>query len=77
MIKGRRVTIPQWIEGRSTFGSFVVRIIADAVIPDDDQTEPCFEPPTAKMLDEAQRLANLGDVDALSKIGDVYLRRSA
>jgi hypothetical protein len=77
MVNGRRIKIPQWIEGRSTYGSFVVRINSYAVIPDDDQSEPCFEPPTAKMLDEAQRLADLGDVEALARMGEVFIRRSA
>jgi hypothetical protein len=77
MLKGQRIKLPQWIEGRSTFGSFVVRIEADAIIPDADPSEPCFEPETARLLDEAQRLADAGDVEALAKLGEVFVRRSA
>lgn len=76
-MKGKRVKIPQWIEGRSTMGSFVVRIEAEAIIPDDDPSEPCFEPSTVKLLDEAQRLADNGDIDALAMLGGVYTRRTA
>jgi len=68
MVKGTHIRLPQWIEGRSSSGeSFVVRIEADAVIPDADPSEPCFEPETARRLDEAQRLADAGDVDALNR----------
>lgn len=78
MVKGTRITLPQWIEGRSPSGeSFVVRIEAEAVVPDADQSEPCFEPDAARLLDEAQRLAEEGDLSALAKYGDVYIRRSA
>jgi hypothetical protein len=77
MVKGAHIKLPQWIEGRSRLGWFVVRIDADAVIPDADPTEPCFEPDTARLLDEAQRLADQGDIDALAKLGEVYLRRTA
>ena len=77
MVKGTKIKLPQWIEGRSSAGLFVVRIDADAVIPDADTSEPCFEPPTVKLLDEAQRLADEGDVDALARLGAVYFRRTA
>jgi hypothetical protein len=78
MVKGTRIKLPQWIEGRSSSGeSFVIRIEADAVIPDADPSEPCFEPETARLLDEAQRLADAGDVDALMTFGQVFIRRSA
>ncbi len=77
MVKGTRIKLPQWIEGRSAFGSFVVRIDTDAVIPDADPSEPCFDPDAARLLDEAQRLADAGDIDALSNMGEVYVRRSA
>ena len=77
MIKGQRIKVPQWIEGRSASGPFAVRIDAEAVIPEEDQSEPCFEPATMRLLEEAQRLADAGDVDTLSRMGEVYTRRSA
>ena len=73
MIKGKRVKVPQWIHGTQC----VVRVDVEAVIPDADPSEPCFEPPVVKWMDELQRLADAGDVDALAKLGDVYVRRSA
>lgn len=77
MVKGTRINLPQWIEGRSSAGRFVVRIEAEAVIPEADPSEPCFEPGTMRMLEEAQRLADSGDTEALAKLGEVYFRRSA
>jgi hypothetical protein len=77
MVKGTRIKLPQWIEGRSALGPFAVRIEVEAVIPDADPSEPCFGPEAARLLDEASRLASAGDVDALGKLGDVYIRRTA
>jgi hypothetical protein len=73
MIKGKRVKVPQWIHGTQC----VVRVDVEAVIPDADPSEPCFEPPAVQWMDELQRLADAGDVEALAKVGDVYVRRSA
>jgi hypothetical protein len=55
----------------------VVKVEVDAVVPDADGSEPCLEPSTLKWLDELQRKADAGDLDALSKVGEVYVRRSA
>jgi len=72
-IPGKQVRIPRWIHGRVC----VVRVMVDAVIPDADPSEPCLEPATLKWLDELQALADAGDIEALEKIGDVYVRRTA
>ena len=72
-IPGKRVRIPKWIHGRLC----VVRVDAEAIIPDADPSEPCLEPATLRWLDELQRLADAGDVDALEKVGEVFVRRSA
>ncbi len=58
MIKGKRIKVPQWIHGTQC----VVRVDVDAVIPDADPSEPCFEPPAVRWMDELQRLADAGDV---------------
>ncbi len=76
-LKGRRLGLLQWIEGRGARGPFVVSVMAEAVIPDADPSEPCFEPDTLRWLDEVQRLADAGDTKALSKLGEVYVRKSA
>lgn len=73
MIQGKRVKVPQWIHGAQC----VVRVEVEAVIPDADPSEPCFEPPAVKWMDDLQRLADAGDADALSKFGEVFVRRSA
>ena len=73
MIKGRRIKVPQWIYSTQC----AVRVMVDAVIPDADPSEPCFEPPAVKWMDELQRLCDAGDVEALGKVGEVYVRRSA
>jgi hypothetical protein len=73
MIKGKRIKVPQWIHSRQC----AVHVMVDAVIPDADPSEPCFEPPAVKWMDELQRLANEGKVEELAKHGEVYVRRSA
>jgi len=72
-IPGKRVRVTKWIHGRQC----VVRVEAEAVIPDVDASEPCLEPKTLRWLDELQQLADDGDVEALAKVGEVYVRRSA
>ena len=77
MANPKRTKVPQWIEGRGVAGPFVVRVLADALILEGDDPEPCFEPRTMKLLEEAQRLADAGNIEALTRIGDVYFRKSA
>lgn len=72
-ISGKRVRVPKWIHGRVC----VVRVEAEAVIPDGDPSEPCLEPATLRWLDELQHLADAGDIEALAKVGEVFVRRSA
>jgi hypothetical protein len=73
MIQGKRVKVPQWIHGTQC----VVRVEVEAVIPDADPSEPCFEPPAVKWMDDLQQLADAGDADALAQFGEVFVRRSA
>lgn len=77
MSEPNRIRIPQWIQGVSPSGPFVVRVTVDAVILNDDDPEPCFEPAVLRQLDEWQRLADAGKLDELAKVGEVYVRRSA
>jgi hypothetical protein len=72
-IPGRRVRVPKWIHGRLC----VVRVEAEAVFPDADPSEACLEPRTLRWLDELQDLADAGNVDALAKHGEVFVRRTA
>lgn len=73
--RGERTVLTWWIHR----DVFAVRVRVEAVYPIDDPSEPCFEPAAIKLLDHLQDLADAGDVDALAKHGDVYvrLRRSA
>src|SRR5207248_2847517 len=57
MLAGKRVKIPQWIHGQQC----VVRVDVDAIIPDEDPSEPCFEPAAVKWMDRLQQLADDGD----------------
>jgi hypothetical protein len=75
-IPGRRIRVPKWIHGHMP-GGCVVRVEAEAVIPDADPSEPCMEPATLRWLDELQDLADAGNADALSKVGEVFVRRTA
>jgi hypothetical protein len=71
--EGERVKEVRWIHA----GPCVVRVEVDAVIPNDDPSEPCFEPKTVEFLREVHERAEAGDVEWLKKIGDVYVRLSA
>ena len=72
-LQGTKVRVPQWIHGNT----FVVHLEVDAVIPEEDPSEPCLEPDTLKFLDRLQSLADEGNVDALERYGTVYVRKSA
>lgn len=72
-LAGTRIKLRKWIHT----DAITVRVVVDAVIPDEEPSEPCLEPPALRFLDEVQRLTNAGDVDALAMIGEVHVRRSA
>ena len=73
MIDGKRIKLSKWISG----DRFAVRVFVDAVIPVDDQSEPCLEPDTIRFLDSLQQLADAGDVEELERFGEVFIRKSA
>jgi hypothetical protein len=51
---------------------FVVAVDVEAVIPDADPSEPCFEPDVVAFLRQVEAYAKRGDVDWLKKHGKVY-----
>jgi hypothetical protein len=51
---------------------FVVAVDVEAVIPEADPSEPCFEPETVQFLREVAERAERGDVDWLRSHGKVY-----
>jgi len=51
---------------------FVVAVEVEAVIPEDDGTEPCYEAETVQLLREIQEHAEQGDIEWLQQHGRVY-----
>ena len=51
---------------------FVVAVEVEAVFPEDDPSEACFESETVRMLREVQKHAERGDLRWLQKHGRVY-----
>jgi hypothetical protein len=51
---------------------FVVAVEVEAVIPDDDTSEPCFESETVQLLREVENHAQQGDLEWLRQHGKVY-----
>lgn len=70
---GSRQRITKWIHA----GDCVVRVEVEGVYPDEDPSEVCLEPDTLKFLDHVQSLADSGNVDALAKLGEVFVRRKS
>ncbi|MBN1346723.1 MAG: hypothetical protein JXQ73_28795 [Phycisphaerae bacterium] len=55
----------------------VVQVEVDAVIPEDDPSEPCFEPDAVEFLREVHEHAQAGDIDWLKRVGKVFIAASA
>lgn len=51
---------------------FVVAVEVEAVIPEDDPSEPCFESEIAALLRDVQQPAEQGDIAWLGQQGQVY-----
>lgn len=51
---------------------FVVAVEVEAVIPDADPTEPCYEPQTVELLRQVELHAKQGDIEWLTQHGKVY-----
>jgi hypothetical protein len=51
---------------------YIVAVEVEAVIPEDDPSEPCFEAETIQLLHEISERAERGDVDWLRQHGQVY-----
>ena len=51
---------------------FVVAVEVEAVIPDADPGEACYEPATIELLRDVEAHANAGDVEWLKRHGKVY-----
>jgi hypothetical protein len=51
---------------------YVVAVEVEAVVPEDDPSEPCYEAETVKLLKEVAERAKRGDVKWLKRHGTVY-----
>jgi len=51
---------------------YVVAVEVEAVYPEDDPAEACFESETVRLLREVQEHAQLGDLAWLQRQGKVY-----
>lgn len=67
-ISGKRVRRTRLVRTRR----FVVAVEVEAVIPDDDPTEACFESKTVRLLRDVQAHAEKGDIPWLRQHGKVY-----
>jgi hypothetical protein len=52
--------------------SWVIAVEVEAVIPDADPSEPCYESETVELLREIELHARRDDVDWLQQRGKVY-----
>jgi hypothetical protein len=67
-IPGKRVKRTRLIQSEK----YVVAVDVEMVIPQDDPSEPCYEPETVELLRDVKEHADKGDVDWLAKHGKVY-----
>jgi hypothetical protein len=67
-IPGRRVRRTRLVRT----DRYIVAVDVDAVIPDADPTDACFEPEVVELLREVEARARRGDVDWLKQRGKVY-----
>jgi hypothetical protein len=67
-ISGKRILKTRYIQT----DAFVVAVEVEMVIPDDDPSEPCYEPATVKLLKDLQSRAEQGDIAWLRSHGKVY-----
>lgn len=67
-ISGQRIKRTRLVQA----GRYVVAVDVEAVIPEDDPSEPCYEAETVNLLREVAEHADRGDVDWLKTHGTVY-----
>jgi hypothetical protein len=67
-ISGKRITRTRLVRTER----FIVAVEVEAVIPDADPSEPCFESEIVELLREVEARARHGDIDWLRQHGKVY-----
>jgi len=53
-------------------GRYVVSVEVEMVVPEEDDSEPCYEPETVQLLRQVAERAERGDVEWLHRHGKVY-----
>lgn len=64
-----RQRITQWVRG----GRYAVAVEVEAVIPDEDPSEPCLTPETVRYLEQVADWAEADNLEALQQAGTVYM----
>lgn len=72
-IQGKRVKRTRFVQT----DRFVVALDVDAIIPDEDPSEPCYTPETVELIREVEQRARRGDKQWLMQHGRVYERVTA
>jgi hypothetical protein len=67
-IPGKRVSRTRLIRTRD----FVMAIEVEAVVPEEDASEPCYEAETVQLLRDIEAHAEQGDIEWLQRHGRVY-----
>jgi hypothetical protein len=67
-IPGKRVSRTRLVRTHR----LVVAVEVEAVIPEDDPSEPCYEAETVQLLREVAEHAGQGDIEWLRQNGRVY-----
>ena len=67
-IPGQRITRTRLVQTEK----YVVAVEVEMVIPNDDPSEPCYEPETVELLREIKEHAERDDLDWLRGRGKVY-----
>lgn len=67
-IKGKRIRRTRLVRTEQ----FVVAVDVEAVIPDADPSEPCYESETVELLRDVESHARNGDLEWLRQRGKVY-----
>jgi hypothetical protein len=72
-IEGKRVRRTRLIRT----DRYVVAVGVEAVIPDAEPSEPCYEADAVEFLHEVESRAKRGDIDWLKRHGKVYVALDA
>jgi hypothetical protein len=69
-VKSEKTRLTEWIAG----GRYAVAVEIEATIFPERPGEPFLTPQTVRLLEQAARDARAGDVEALRKVGKVFVQ---